>query len=64
MVSDRGLISILIRRCVIQGGFLSFICASIMCSLTYNRTRDIFDIIINFPDSMGAWNDLKVLIER
>ena len=28
----------------------------------YNRTREIFDIIIDFPDSMGALNDLKVLI--
>ena len=44
--------------------FLSFICANIMYSLIYNRTRDIFDIIINFPDSIGAWNDLKVPIER
>ena len=41
-----------------------FICANTVYSLVYNRTREIFDIIIDFPDSMGALNDLKVSIER
>jgi anaphase-promoting complex subunit 2 len=41
-----------------------FICANTMYSSIYNRTREIFDIIIDFPDSMGALNDLKVPIER
>ena len=41
-----------------------FIYANTMYSLIYNRTREIFDIIIDFPDSMGALNDLKVPMER
>ena len=40
-----------------------FICANTVYSLVNNRTREIFDIIIDFPDSMGALNDLKVPIE-
>ena len=40
------------------------ICANTMYSLVYNRTREIFDIIIDFPDSMGALNDLKVPIQH
>lgn len=32
-----------------------------LCDL---RTREIFDIIIDFPDSMGALNDLKDCLQR
>jgi anaphase-promoting complex subunit 2 len=42
----------------------SLICANTMYSLICNRIREVFDIIIDFPDSMGALNDLKVPIER
>ena len=41
-----------------------FICANTIYSFIYNRTREIFDIIIHFPDTMGALNDPKVPIER
>lgn len=54
------LIFILIKRCVIYGlSVVKFWCYCII-ELNYFRTKEIFDIIIDFPDSMGALHDLRV----
>jgi len=41
--------------------FVCFKCFLILIKPMYLRTREIFDIIIDFPDSIGALHDLRVL---
>lgn len=40
--------------------FVTVYLGALLSLILFSRTREIFDIIIDFPESMGALQDLRV----